>query len=243
MTNPRRFLRAWIGSLAVLAFLAGGVNLLVDPYEVFGTPRIPGISLIKPITKNHAMLAKTFQIARSRPTTVVIGSSPVHIGIDASAPGWPRAMGPVYNYGIPGAYETSTSLLTLQEAVATGSVKNAVVFLDFQNFFSPETPDPALLDEERRFRFAPDGAPNPDRRTQRTKDRLLALGTMDALEDSLATIALQRRSNTLNLAPDGSGSEADFIDAARSDGMYDLFAQKDNFEAERAEKITRIMAG
>jgi hypothetical protein len=244
MQAPHSFLRIWIVSLVGLAVVVAAVNLIVDPYEVFGTPRIAGISLFKPITRNHALLAKTFQVARAHPVTVLIGSSPVHIGIDASALAWPAAMGPVYNYGIPGAYETSTSLLTLQEAVATGGVKNAVVFLDFQNFFSPEDPDPALMDDERRFRSLPDGAPNPASRTQRATDMFLAVGTMGALVDSLTTVASQRRrSNVLNLAPDGSGTEADFIDAARTDGIHDLFAQKDAFEAERAEKVARVMAG
>jgi hypothetical protein len=243
MNNPRAFLVIWVTSLAGLALLVGAVNLTVDPYEVFGVPRIAGISVLKPITKNHAMLAKTFQVARAHPVTVLIGSSPVHIGVDAAAPAWPTDMRPVYNYGIPGAYETSTSLRTLQEAVATGGVKNTVVFLDFQNFFSPENPDPVLLEAERRFRFRLDGMSNPDSRMQRTNDMFLSLETMGALIDSLTTIALQRRSNVLNLAPNGSGTEAEFIDAAHSDGMYDLFAQKDAFEAKRVAKLARIMAG
>jgi hypothetical protein len=242
MESPRAFLRTWITGLAGLALLVGVINLCVDPYDVFGMPRIAGISLRKPVTKNHAMLAKTFQVARAHPLTVLIGSSSVHVGVDAAAPTWPAALRPVYNYGIPGAYETSTSLRTLQEAVATGGVRNAVVFLDFQNFFSPENPDPALLEADRRFRFLPDGMPNPDSRLQRANDMFLSIGTMGALLDSLTTVALQRQSNVLNLAADGSGTEADFIHAARSDGMHDLFAQKDAFEAKRAEKVARIMA-
>jgi hypothetical protein len=227
----------------VLALLVGALSLLVDPYEVFGMPRIAGISLLKPVTRNHSMLAKTFQVGRMHPVTVLIGSSPVHIGVDAAAPTWPAAMRPVYNYGIPGVYETSTSLETLQEAVLTGGVKNAVVFLDFQNFFSPENPDPALREADRRFHLRPDGSPNPDSRMQRANDMFLSVATMGALIDSLTTVALQGRPNVLNLADDGSGTEADFIDAARNDGMYDLFAQKEDFEAERAGKVARIMAG
>jgi hypothetical protein len=242
MRGHHAFLWIWIVSLAGLTLLVGAVNLCVDPYLVFGMPRIAGLSSVKPATKDHAMLAKTFQVARFRPNTVVIGSSPVHIGIDAADPAWPKSMGRVYNYGIPGIYETSIGLRTLQEAVATGGVRNAVVFLDFQNFFSPENPDPSLREAERRFRFLPDGRPNPDRSGQRTYDRFLSLETMGALIDSLTTVALQGRHNVLNLAPDGSGSEADFIDAARGDGMHELFAQKDAFEAERARKLVPIMA-
>jgi hypothetical protein len=243
MRGPRAFLRIWFGCVLGLGVLTVAVNLCVDPYEVFGTPRIAKISLSKPITKNHAMLAKTNQVARFRPATVVIGSSPVHIGIDASTPVWPEAMGPVFNYGIPGVYETSISLRTLQEAAATGRVRSAVVFLDFQNFFSPENPDPALLEADRRFRFLANGEPNPDARTQRANDMFLSVATLGALVDSLTTVALQGRANVLDLASDGSGTEADFIDAARNDGMHSLFAQKDANEAERTSRLAQIMAG
>ena len=98
----------------------------------------------------------------------------------------------MYNYGIPGGYATSTSLRTLEEAVSAGGVKNAVVFLDFQNFFVPENPASSLTEEERRFRFTPDGAPNPYRRRQVAEDMFLSLATMSALIDSITTVAGQR---------------------------------------------------
>ncbi|MDR3530381.1 MAG: hypothetical protein P4L90_07510 [Rhodopila sp.] len=242
MGNPRSFLRTWIVTLASLAAVVVAVNLLVDPYDVFGTPRIAGISLLKPGAKNHALLAKTYQVARAHPVTVVIGSSSTHIGIDAFAPEWPAAMRPVYNYGIPGGYATSISLRTLQEAIAVGGVRNAVVFLDFQNFFVPEHPASGLTEDDRRYHTTPDGAPNPHRPLQVANDMFLSLATMGALIDSLSTVAGQGNRDLLNLAPDGSSTEADFIDAARADGMHDMFAQKDAFEAERAGEIARIMA-
>ena len=44
MANPRLFLRIWIISVVGLAVLVVLINLLVDPYDVFGTPRIAGIN-------------------------------------------------------------------------------------------------------------------------------------------------------------------------------------------------------
>jgi hypothetical protein len=243
MTGPARFIRIWLASLAVLAAAVAGINLLVDPYDVFGTPRIPGISLLKPAAKNHAMLAKTYQIARAHPVTVLIGSSSTHIGIDADDPAWPPDMRPVYNYGIPGGYATSASLRTLQEAIALGGVKYAFVFLDFQNFFVPERPAASPTEDERRFHLLPGGAANPDRAGQAAADRFLSLATMGAFVDSVATVLGQRNPALLNLAPDGSSNEADFSNAARTDGLYDLFAQKDAFELERAEALAHAMAG
>ncbi len=242
MPNPSRFIVIWAACLLALAAAVVAVNYVVDPYEVFGSPRIAGINLLKPSAKNHAMLAKTYQVARAHPATVLIGSSSTHIGIDAADPAWPRAMQPIYNYGIPGGYDTSASLDTLREAIFLGGVKNAIVFLDFQNFFVPEQKSASLTEDDRRFHLLTDGRPNPHRAAQVASDMFLSLATMGALIDSLTTVAGQRSANLLNLAPNGSSTEADFSNAARTDGMHDLFAQKDAFEAERAAWLAQEMA-
>jgi len=242
MRHPAAFIRIWLASLLGLVLLVVVVNLLVDPYDVFGTPRMRGISLLKPGAKNHAMLAKTYQEARAYPTTVLIGPSSTHIGVDAGAAAWPAAMRQVFNYGIPGGYATSTSLRTLREAIEAGGVRNAVVFLDFQNFFVPEQPVTRLGEDERRFRTLPDGTPNPHRPLQVAHDMFLSLATAGALVDSLSTIAGQGNPELLNIGSDGSSTEADFINAARADGMHDLFAQKDDFEVERVQRLKAIMA-
>jgi hypothetical protein len=235
------FLRTWIGTLVVLALLVVGLNLLVDPYDVFGTPRLAHISMLKPGAKNHALLAKTYQEARAHPVTVLIGSSSTHIGIDAGAGTWPESMRPIYNYGIPGKY-ASVGLRNLQQAVDGGGVKYAVVFLDFQNFLAPDSPVVGVDEDERRYRTRPDGAPNPYRRLQVADDMVLSLTTMGALIDSLRTIAGQGNPNELNLEPNGSSNEADFVGEARTDGMHDLFAQKEDFEWARAEQLKQVMA-
>jgi hypothetical protein len=243
MSAGARFILIWLVSLLVLAAVVAGINLLVDPYEVFGTPRLPGLSLRKPAAKNHSMLAKTYQVARAHPVTVLIGSSSTHIGIDAADAAWPQAMRPVYNYGIPGGYATSASLSTLREAIALGGVKYAIVFLDFQNFFVPERAGATASEDDRRFHLLPGGAANPDRPGQLASDMFLSLATMGALVDSVTTVLGQRDPGLLDLAPNGSSTEADFINAARTDGMYDLFAQKDAFELERATGLARVMSG
>nr|WP_294557530.1 hypothetical protein [uncultured Rhodopila sp.] len=236
MPGCARFIRIWLASLAALAALVAGINLLVDPYDLFGTPRIPGISLLKPAAKNHAMLAKTYQIARAHPVTVLIGSSSTHIGLDSDDPAWPPVMRPVYNYGIPGT-STTDSLDTLREALVPGGAGYAFVSLDFQNFLVPENAGEAISESGRRFHTLAGGAGNPYRPHQILSDIFLSLATMGALADSLYTIAEQSGSVTLNLAPNGSSNEAEFIRAARSDGMHDLFAQKQAAETERAKYL------
>jgi hypothetical protein len=242
MRNEVSFLRGWAVALAVLAGLTVALNLLVDPYEVFGTPRVPGLTLFKPGARDHSLLAKTYQVARARPATVVVGSSSAHIGIDAAAAEWPAAMRPVYNYGIPGGAAIGTRLDTLREAISFGSVKHAVVFLDFQDFLAFNPPGTIRSEDDRRYHLMPDGSPNPDRPWQVANDMFLSLATMGSLVDSVKTITGQHSASLLNLAPDGSSNEADFINAARADGMRALFAQKDEYELERAERLRAGMA-
>lgn len=242
MANSRRFVQTWIVALLALAGLVVTLNLLVDPYDVFGTPRIAGLSLLKPGAKNHAMLAKTYQEARARPATVLIGSSSTHIGVDAAAEAWPRAMRPVYNYGIPGGAGVSTRLDTLRESIFNGPIQNAVVFLDFQDFFAVSPSGDGRSEDERRFHLTPNGRPNPDRPWQMADDMFLSLLTMGSLADSLKTVVFQQDPTLLDLAVDGSSNEADFRNAYLADGMHDLFAQKDDYEVERANRLKRLLA-
>jgi hypothetical protein len=242
MANPRRFILIWLASLLGLTALTVGINLLIDPYEVFGTPRIAGLSALKPAAKNHSMLAKTYQVARAHPATVLIGHSVVYLGIDAFDPAWPQGMRPVYNYGVPGGSAT-TYLKTLREAIATGSITHSVVFLDFQNFLLSEPVQSASAENDRRFHVTPDGRLNADRRGQVADDMFLSLATMGALIDSISTVVAQRTPNSINLAQDGSSTAAEFSNAARVGGMHVMFAQKNASEADGAARMAAYMAG
>jgi hypothetical protein len=100
-----------------------------------------------------------------------------------------------------------------------------------------------MSEDDRRYHLLPDGKPNPYRRLQVANDMFLSLATMGSLTDSLKTIVFQRDPTLLNLAPDGSSNEADFRNAFLADGMHVLFAQKEDYEVERAARLQRTMAG
>ena len=122
---------------------------------------------------------------------------------DANDPAWPKSLQPVYNYGIPGNYSPSIGLKTLREAIAVGDVKQAVVIIDFQNFFVPEHLTDAPTEDDRRFHLLADGSPNPDRPEQVGLDMFLALFSMGALMDSANTIMRQANPDALNLSSNG----------------------------------------
>src|SRR5229473_1615186 len=137
MTPSRRFCLIWLISLPLLLLLVGGINFLIDPYDVFGSVRMVGLNQFKPQAKNHMMLAKTHQVARVQPVTVLVGSSRVLIGLDAKSPWLAPSLRPVYNYGVPGV-GTYANYRSLQEAFWGGRLKNALILLDFENFLSPD---------------------------------------------------------------------------------------------------------
>jgi len=245
MSQPLRFVLIWCAALLVVLALVAGLNLAVDPYDVFGSPRHAGFNLIKPGAKNHTALAKTYQVERYHPATVILGTSRAYIGLNADSPAWPAAMRPVYNSAIPAYQVTANVYRTLQEVQATGQLKHALIVLDFQGFLLP---DPVLArdDDQRRLLRLDDGTPNPDRARQTFDDAFLALFTMGALLDSIDTLLSQGAGpgsdRVLNLMPDGTASEADFANAARADGMYELFSQKAELETDRSTAVAATMA-
>ena len=242
MPRPSRFLTVWVVALLVLAGAVAGFNALVDPYDVFGRARIAGFNDIKPRARNHPMLTKTYQIERAKPATVLIGSSRTYVGIDAASPAWPAALKPVYNYAKPELYSAATGFRSLQEAVGTGHLKHAFIFLELQFFLSPDSSMNVDPDDARRYHQTADGAPNPARQTQVMKDMFLSTFSMGALTDSVLTVAGQHRSPTSDIRPDGSALVDDFPRAATAEGEYSLFFQKELSEQNNARGFARDLA-
>lgn len=233
MRGPGFFLRTWLLGLVVLAICVALVNFLVDPYGIFGSPRLSGFNLRKPATLNHEMLSKTYQIGRTHPTTVLIGSSSIHNGVDPDLPDWPPDMRPIFNYAIPGALSTAIGYRVLLEALHTGTIRNAVLFLDFQNFFLTDVSYNNTPQDRRRFHENADGTRNTERPVQVATDMFLSLFTVGALADSAMTVFRQHDPVLAALPPDAPATEFDFRKLAGSDGEHALFIQKNDFELVR----------
>lgn len=148
----RRFAVGLIAFAAIPPLALAALIILVDPYYVFGTPDIPGINVVRPFYENHVPAAKPYQVRRIKPDAVILGSSRAEVALDPRHPGW--ADKNVFNFGLPSStsYEV---MLAFLHAQSTGSLKQAVVGLDFfgfNNFFSR---DQAYLEA----RFSGDGVP------------------------------------------------------------------------------------
>jgi hypothetical protein len=241
MGSAGRFCLIWLISLLATIGLAGLINYEIDPYDVYGSARMPGVNQFKAQAKNHMMLAKSYQVNRVRPTTVLLGSSRVLIGLDAQSASWPAYMCPVYNFGVPGSSSTS-QFESLQETYWTGHLKYVVAVLDFENFVQEDQVRRPLSEDQRRLHTLEDGRPNVYRSRQLFADSLLTLFTLGALEDSLATVLAQTREPTLDLRPDGSANEAEFIRAVTVDGYRVLFDQKESDVRKREPDLVRKLS-
>lgn len=242
MPRPAHFLVLWCMALLTMLALAAGFNAVINPYEVFGWRRFPGVNEYKPGTRNHVALAKAYQVERAQPVTVILGTSRAYLAMDAASPRWPEADRPVYNYGTPGSNMSAVLFRELQQAWAAGRLQHAVAILDVPAFLAPDPP-PHRGPDERRLRLLDDGRRNPDRPMQQLSDGFLAVFTMGALIDSVQTVLARHGGDTvLDLRADGTATAADFVDVARAEGMNALFTQKDEYDLSRVAGFRRVLA-
>ena len=127
----RRFAVGLIAFVAIPPLALAALVVLVDPYYVFGTPNIPGINVVRPFYENHVPAVKPYQVRQIKPDAVILGSSRAEVALDPQHPGW--AGKNVFNFGLPSAtsYEV---MLAFLHAQSSGSLKQAVVGLDFFGF-------------------------------------------------------------------------------------------------------------
>src|SRR5438046_123959 len=129
--RPYVFLR-WAGVTAfALMALAAAAAIVVNPYWNHGTAPITGWTALKPRAYQEALIAKTAQLDRIAPKTLLLGNSRVEIGLDPESRNWPAGAGPVFNAAQAGR-SLFTSQLMLREAISVSAPKLAVVGIDFQ---------------------------------------------------------------------------------------------------------------
>jgi hypothetical protein len=228
--SAKQFLIWW--AVASLVFVAVAVlfDVIIDPYLVFGTPRIAGLNLWKPAAVEQEAMAKVYGLARADPRTIILGSSRPDIALNPESPAWPREMRPVYNLAFAGAGIFAVER-SLEQVLSTKSPRYVLIGLDFEDFLvDPKSAAPAsppLSDFERRLSITRNGRPNPDLTRQRIKDYVTASLSLSALGDSLWTVLANRQGTSPDVTSSGRVTEAGFQQVVSADGEYNLFAQKD----------------
>jgi len=231
MSETARFCVKWLIALVILFAVIAVINIAVDPYDVMGAPRIAGFNQFKVEAPYHTVLAKTYQIRRTQPTTVLFGSSVVNVGLDPKSSIWPAAMRPVYNFGVP-AMGVQGNYEALKYAAAVSAVRNAIVVLQFETF----------LASYREAQGQGHDIPDDPASVPRLDDFLLPMFTLSALKDSVSTIIHQRDANPIDLAPDGAIGESVFRRQVARDGERTVFARSEDMERTDLGKFTALHA-
>ena len=229
--------------LAAGAALVGGVaafNGLVDPYALFGAPRIAGFNAVKPAAGDHVRVAKIYQVRRAKPRGLIVGNSRPELGLDPESPCWPVAARPVFNDGLPGA-DFYPQVLYAADARAVARPQAMLVAVDFTDFLIRlvETDDPhrwpPAVPPERSFLVETARRAAGGFTAGWPKDYADATVSLEAFADSVLTVLRQRQSPPVTRTALGFNPAAGIYEPIlRAEGAAALFAAKN---AEIAERV------
>jgi len=238
MHRPARYLAIFAGTFIACAGLTAALTVAVDPYYIFGTPRLAGWTLAKPAAANRGPAAKTYLLERTSPRTLLLGNSRIEAGLNPESAQWPDSMRPVFNAGLAGRGLDIAAKL-LEDALAVPGLRGIVVGLDLLDFLQvdpglapPSGPVDAGPDQDR-IRVRPDFTANPARALARVEDALAASVTLGAVTDSVATILAQREASPRTMTPLGFNPLDEYLPYVKLHGFRDLFDQKQAQYAER----------
>jgi len=231
----RRYFWLWLAGLLAILTLAAAVNLIVDPYGVYGLVRIAGVNEDKTSAVAQARLAKHYLVERVQPATLLIGSSRVEAGLDPESNAWPQDLRPVFNMGSAGTGPYS-QLRLLQDSLAATQPRLVVLGTDFIESLTADADLAASssargsLDFEQRLRVTKSGAPNGRIWLAQMQDVGSTLFSLSALGDSIATLLTQGSSKYSKFTPLGRHTLTEFNYLVQTEGEYSLFLAKDRFK-------------
>jgi hypothetical protein len=148
--TPREYVFAILAGAVLLATFAGGVNFVVDPYQMNGLFLVDRVNRIKPESESHERLYKAARLAQQAPSVLAMGTSRTEVGIRMNHPSWQGSARQRYNAALGGAniYEISRYF---EHAHRIHPLKQVVIGLDFLafNFYKANGPD---FDEQLLFK-------------------------------------------------------------------------------------------
>jgi hypothetical protein len=188
LEKSRRFNLIFAIASLLPVSIVGALNIAIDPYGIFNSPRLVGINYLKPVRDNNGRLFKAVDMTRIQLVTILLGSSRTNQGLD---PQHPALASPAYNLGLNGAniYEIRRYL---EHAIANQeNLKMVVLGIDFFMFDQSENePDFA------EYRLG--------NRHIALQDFLNASLSLNAIASSQETLAVnQRNPQASNYARDG----------------------------------------
>lgn len=227
----RRFLIA-TGLGFVLTLGLGLVwNWLVDPYGMFGTPRIGGFNELKPTAGTRIRYAKPYYADRIRAHTVIAGNSRPETGLNPQSACWPAAQEPVFNAAVPGA-GLALQIAFAEHAMVTAEVTQVYLALDFLDFLvdpeAPATAPAAHLFPNVNLRVGTRGIDNPGYARRRAAEWTQAMGSLATLSDAMQTVLRQGEQYVTTRNTDGFNPGRHYVTIIRREGQAVLFRRKNS---------------
>jgi hypothetical protein len=223
--EPKRFLRTWAVTCLLLATAIATYNVIVDPYILFGIPRISGFNARKPAVLTQDRLMKVYDVLRTKPDTIILGTSAVGIGLDAQGSAWPTPITPVYNLALLGSGPYS-SYRYLQHVMARRHLDLVLMGLDFEFFRAVPDYFPEGADFEARLAVTVDGKANTLQLRQHARDLFQAALSLDALSDSTSTLSANLQDGAADLIA-GNYPDTDFRRVTNRTDSFSVLATRD----------------
>lgn len=186
-------------ALTALLILASAVvfNLAVDPYGMYRISDIAGFNSHKPAIYNRVRMAKAYEIRRTKPRTIILGTSRTHLGIRPSHPAWPVDGLPVYNLAFDGA-TTKEMYYYLRHAHAVQPLR--LVLLGLDTYHLTNAPGTTRPDFDAQL-LLQDHSPWSQLWASLADAKLLI--SYDTILESIATIRAQKQAPSAWFAKDG----------------------------------------
>lgn len=244
MEDSKRYVRFMLSGTALMVFLVAGVNVFVDPYAVFGTPRVAGINEFKPFAGDRGRVGKLHQVLRVKPNGLIVGNSRAEMGISPEHPCWPAAARPVYNIALPGL-SVYNQVRYAQHAQALGEVRALVMGVDFLDFLAfgqsqddPTQWPPSGIDVDAEpYLVDPKGQRASGFHWVQLADYVGATLSLNAFFHSLETLVRQSGESVPTRTEAGFNlAEGIFQKIVRVEGAQALFDQKNLEIADRLKR-------
>lgn len=194
MRDSWSYTKKVIGLGFIALWVVVAINFLVDPFDIFPSPKITGVNFVKTEIAKQMRLTKAFQLRQALPEVVMVGNSRVEVALDPRHPVLRQYSSSIYNIGLPGGtlYE---ALRYLQHAHQLAPIKLAILGLD-RNMFTSESE--SGFDEDI-LATAPVGRKNlyPVLNIVRT------LMSLDTLSTSINTVMNQHQPVSIQFRADG----------------------------------------
>lgn len=222
--------RVFIATLATALFTAA-LNFVVDPYGIYRAVDREGLNRIKPKAGPSSLLVKPYAVESIRPKTLVLGNSRTEAGIDPQSPLWPETYRPVFNMALP-ATGIDVALKSLLHVSEITPVETVLLGLDFRYFLvnpptaakSKQKPQEPSEFDKRLYVYGDASGVHPDF-LQRLKDRVSTLFSINAIVDSVITLAMQGQPDQPDLTGLGFNPMREYRRFAKTDGYPLIFGQ------------------